>query len=134
MGYGSAMRKHYRWTRDRVDCRPSESRAATVPGTFPTKYTGTFHWVVIAYVCICTFLFIYVDCNCILYLRVCMPDIFRYGMCIKTTGCPLRDERVRQRSDGDRGPSCERAFALSIALDTLRESTFRFNFSDTACL
>jgi len=55
------------------------ARCNSVPST-PMKYSGTFHWV-IAYVCICTF-YIYVNCNCILYLRVCMPDISRYGMCI----------------------------------------------------
>lgn len=76
-------------------------------------------------VCLYMYIFyIYVDCNCILYLRVCMPDISRYGMCIKTTSTSC----VRQRSTAieDR-----RASALSIALDILRESTFQIQFYRT---
>jgi len=78
------------------------------------------HWVVIAYVCICTF-YIYVDCNCILYLRVCMPDISRYGMCIKTTST-FCGERVRQWSMAieDRRAS---TLLLNLDLGILREST-----------
>lgn len=74
--------------------------------------------------------FIYVDCNCILYLRVCMPDIFRYGMCIKTTGTPCEMSGVRQRSTAIEDSS-SRARFCSTALDILRESTFQISFNDT---
>ena len=78
MGYGSAMRNitggsAIEWTADPAN------RALQ----FCAEYSDEVLWHVPLGNRVCLYMYIlYVNCNCILYLRVCMPDISRYGMCI----------------------------------------------------
>lgn len=75
MGYGSAIERHYRWIRDRVDCRPSESLRCRVQCYINKKNSIEYilhmfvyvHYVEIVLYCIYVCVFpIYPSMACVL--------------------------------------------------------------------
>lgn len=92
MGYGSAMRditdgSAIEWTAD-----PANRCGAEYNVIFNKKNSIEY----IAYVCICT---LCRDCT-VLYIRVCIPDISKYGVCI--TDEYLHTRHRSRLSDPDR--------------------------------